>query len=29
MTHWDAGTIVQVEAPDGSRKAQVHETFWA
>ena len=29
MTHWDDGTIVQVEAPDGPREAQVHEAFWA
>ena len=28
MTHWDAGTQVMVEAPDGTRKAEVLEEFW-
>ena len=28
MTHWDAGTQVQVETPDGLRDAVVHEEFW-
>ncbi len=29
MTHWDEGTALTVEAPDGLRDAVVHETFWA
>jgi len=29
MTHWDAGTRVQVDTPDGLREAQVREAFWA
>ncbi|WP_136440521.1 dimethylsulfoniopropionate demethylase [Pacificoceanicola onchidii] len=28
MTHWDAGTELIVEAPDGLRPVTVHETFW-
>ena len=28
MTHWDAGTAVQVQAPDGLRDAVVREEFW-
>ncbi|MDA7426008.1 dimethylsulfoniopropionate demethylase [Thalassococcus lentus] len=28
MTHWDDGTDVQVQAPDGLRDAVVHESFW-
>lgn len=28
MTHWDAGSSLRVEAPDGPRDAQVHEDFW-
>jgi dimethylsulfoniopropionate demethylase len=28
MTHWDDGTDITVEAPDGLRPATVHETFW-
>ena len=28
MTHWDAGTQVQVETPDGLRDAVVMEKFW-
>lgn len=28
MTHWDAGTQVEVETPDGMRAATVQETFW-
>ncbi len=28
MTHWDEGTEVRVETPDGPRPATVHETFW-
>ena len=28
MTHWDAGTAVQVETPDGIRDAVVREKFW-
>jgi dimethylsulfoniopropionate demethylase len=29
MTHWDAGTAVTVETPDGPRDATVQESFWA
>ncbi|MGR3515086.1 MAG: dimethylsulfoniopropionate demethylase [Paracoccaceae bacterium] len=29
MTHWDDGTEVVVETPDGPRDAVVHEAFWA
>jgi len=28
MTHWDAGTVVQVATPDGLRDAVVREAFW-
>jgi dimethylsulfoniopropionate demethylase len=28
MTHWDAGTELTVETPDGSRPATVREAFW-
>ncbi|MEL6681218.1 MAG: dimethylsulfoniopropionate demethylase [Pseudomonadota bacterium] len=28
MTHWDEGTVVQVDTPDGPREATVHEEFW-
>ncbi|MEM7719340.1 MAG: dimethylsulfoniopropionate demethylase [Pseudomonadota bacterium] len=28
MTHWDDGTHVVVETPDGPRDAVVHEKFW-
>lgn len=28
MTHWDDGTELTVEAPDGLRHATVHEKFW-
>ena len=28
MTHWDDGTEVTVETPDGPRTATVFETFW-
>ncbi len=28
MTHWDAGTIVEVQTPDGMRRATVQEKFW-
>lgn len=28
MTHWDAGTNVQVDTPDGTRDATVMEKFW-
>mgnify|MGYP001793355945 FL=1 len=28
MTHWDAGTKVEVETPDGMRDATVLEQFW-
>lgn len=28
MTHWDAGTQVEVETPHGLRPATVHENFW-
>ncbi|WP_299875367.1 dimethylsulfoniopropionate demethylase [uncultured Sulfitobacter sp.] len=29
MTHWDAGTELRVETPEGPRDARVHEDFWA
>ncbi|WP_299417124.1 dimethylsulfoniopropionate demethylase [uncultured Sulfitobacter sp.] len=29
MTHWDEGTTLQVETPEGLRDAVVHENFWA
>jgi dimethylsulfoniopropionate demethylase len=29
MTHWDAGTRLTVETPEGPRSATVQETFWA
>ncbi len=28
MTHWDDGTVLQVDTPDGPRDATVHEKFW-
>jgi len=28
MTHWDAGTRLEVETQDGMRSANVRETFW-
>jgi dimethylsulfoniopropionate demethylase len=28
MTHWDAGTNLQVVTPDGTRDVVVHEDFW-
>lgn len=28
MTHWDADTVLQVETPEGSLDAVVHESFW-
>ena len=28
MTHWDAGTTIQIETQDGPRQATVHEEFW-
>lgn len=28
MTHWDPGTEVTVETPDGPREAEVRESFW-
>ncbi len=28
MTHWDAGTTVTIETPDGTREAEVLEEFW-
>lgn len=28
MTHWDDGTTLQVETPQGMRDATVHENFW-
>ena len=28
MTHWDDGTTLQVETPEGPRDATVRETFW-
>ncbi|GAA6175238.1 dimethylsulfoniopropionate demethylase [Sulfitobacter pacificus] len=29
MTHWDDGTAVRVETPEGAREAVVREKFWA
>ncbi|MCV3272000.1 dimethylsulfoniopropionate demethylase [Roseobacter sinensis] len=29
MTHWDSGTELEVETPDGMRKAVVQPGFWA
>lgn len=29
MTHWDGGTALTVEAPDGAREAEVRSEFWA
>ena len=29
MTHWDDGTALRVETPDGPRDAVVREAFWA
>jgi len=29
MTHWDAGTALRVETPEGARDAVVREAFWA
>ncbi|WP_170324852.1 dimethylsulfoniopropionate demethylase [Ruegeria arenilitoris] len=28
LSHWDAGTVVEVETPDGVRRATVQEKFW-
>ena len=28
MTHWDAGTRIEVETPDGMRAATVQDKFW-
>ncbi len=28
MTHWDPGTVLEVDAPDGLRRATVQESFW-
>ncbi|WP_226688481.1 dimethylsulfoniopropionate demethylase [Ruegeria arenilitoris] len=28
LSHWEAGTIVEVETPDGMRRATVQERFW-
>ena len=28
MTHWDEGNEVDIELPDGTRRAIVHEKFW-
>ncbi|MEO0403138.1 MAG: dimethylsulfoniopropionate demethylase [Pseudomonadota bacterium] len=28
MTHWDAGTTLEVETPDGMRSATVRDAFW-
>ena len=28
MTHWDAGTALEVETPDGMRGATVEKSFW-
>ncbi len=29
MTHWDSGTALEVETPDGMRVATVQPGFWA
>ena len=29
MTHWDAGTELTVETPEGTRPARVRANFWA
>ena len=29
MTHWEPGTTLTAETPDGLREALVRETFWA
>ena len=28
MTHWDPGTVVQIETPDGPVDGVVHDNFW-
>jgi len=28
MTHWDAGTVLEVQAPGGARRAEVQAGFW-
>ncbi|MEL7257086.1 MAG: glycine cleavage T C-terminal barrel domain-containing protein, partial [Pseudomonadota bacterium] len=28
MTHWTPGTVLDVETPDGIRKAEVQRCFW-
>lgn len=28
MTHWDPGTVIEVETPDGMRTATVQDQFW-
>ncbi|MEW2916860.1 dimethylsulfoniopropionate demethylase [Ruegeria sp. ANG10] len=28
LSHWDAGTVIEVETPDGMRRATVQERFW-
>ncbi|WP_424986278.1 dimethylsulfoniopropionate demethylase [Microbulbifer sp. S227A] len=28
MTHWDPGTLLEVETPEGPRQANVRESFW-
>jgi dimethylsulfoniopropionate demethylase len=28
MTHWDAGTVLEVETPAGMRPATVQDKFW-
>ncbi|MEP1586771.1 MAG: dimethylsulfoniopropionate demethylase [Tateyamaria sp.] len=28
MTHWDVGTALEVETPDGMRRATVRDAFW-
>ncbi|MFY2826491.1 dimethylsulfoniopropionate demethylase [Ruegeria sp. MALMAid1280] len=28
LSHWDAGTVVEVDTPDGMRRAKVQERFW-
>ncbi len=28
MTHWDEGSVLEVETPEGMREVTVHESFW-
>jgi dimethylsulfoniopropionate demethylase len=29
MTHWDPGTLLDVQTPIGRRPARVRDSFWA